>query len=46
MSLFVQGILFVCGIVAGICMIGWWLKSEEMEEMQMMRPPISDWGQE
>ena len=46
MTLFFQGLLMTVGIVTGICLIGWWLKADEVQEIHISRPPMAGWDQE
>lgn len=45
-ALFIQGVLCTAALTAAVSAIGWWLPADEIEAVNLLRPPSIPWDRE
>ncbi len=46
LSLFIQGTLCTAALTAAVAAIGWWMPADEIDEVNLLRPPVIPYDQE
>ncbi len=46
MFLMGEGMVMVAGMVAAVCLLGWWFSANHLNELTVSRSPVTEWIQE